>query len=258
MSFGNFTVIESVYGPFIVNRYCAYQAEALVKTGRPHIEAELQHILKLVDTLPQNCVIVDAGANIGLISIPVAHAVAKKSGIVHAFEVQRMMSYALSGAIALNDLENLHVHRRGLGAARAVLKVPRVNYGVAQDFGMVSLVKQAEITVFESVEIVTVDELGLPRLDFLKVDVEGMEIDVLRGARRTMEAHQPWGWIEHWKVDPRMISSNLPVSTTNSSRPTSSTCFVRRWRGWRRTASRSMRRRSCDGGELQPQNDALC
>jgi FkbM family methyltransferase len=209
MSFGNFTVIESVYGLFIVNRYCAYQAEALVKTGRPHIEAELQHILKLVDTLPQNCVIVDAGANIGLISIPVAHAVAKKSGIVHAFEVQRMMSYALCGAAALNDLENLHVHRRGLGAARAVLKVPRVNYGVAQDFGMVSLVKQAEITVFESVEIVTVDELGLPRLDFLKVDVEGMEIDVLRGARRTMEAHQPWGWIEHWKVDPRTIKQQF-------------------------------------------------
>jgi FkbM family methyltransferase len=196
----NFTVIESAYGRFVVNRHCSYQAEALIKTGRPHIESELQHILKLVATLPPNCLVVDAGANIGLVSIPVALAVREKSGVVHAFEVQRMMFYALCGAAALNDLENLHVHRRGLGAAGAVLKVPRVDYGVAQDFGMVSLADQAKISAFESVQISAIDDLSLPRLDFLKIDVEGMEIDVLEGARRTIAAHLPWSWIENWKV----------------------------------------------------------
>jgi FkbM family methyltransferase len=200
MSINNFTVIDSVYGRFIVNRHCAYQADALIKTGRPHIEPELKNILTLVRSLPQDCVIVDAGANIGLISIPVAQAVRQKGGIVHAFEVQRMMFYALCGAVALNDLENLHVHHRGLGAVKAVLKVPRVDYNAPQDFGMVSLVKQEELSAYESVKIAAIDDLSLPRLDFLKIDVEGMETDVLKGARRTLETHVPWGWIEHWKL----------------------------------------------------------
>ena len=200
MGVNNFTVIESEYGRFLVNRHCAFQAEALIKTGRPHIEGELQNILKLISTLPNDCVVVDAGANIGLVSIPVAHAVRQRGGTVHAFEVQRMMAYALCGAAALNDLENLHVHRRGLGAAKAMLKVPRVDYGVAQDFGMLSLLDQAETAAYEEVEIAAIDDLSLPRLDFLKIDVEGMEVDVLKGARQTIAAHLPWGWIENWKV----------------------------------------------------------
>lgn len=209
MGINNFTVIESAYGRFIVNRHCAFQAEALIKTGRTHIEGELQNILKLVSTLPRNCVFVDAGANIGLVCIPVAQAIREKGGTVHAFEVQRMMFNALCGSVALNDLENLHVYRQGLGSAKSVLKVPRLNYGVPQDFGMLSLVNQTEISAYESVEIVAIDELALPRLDFLKIDVEGMEIDVLKGARRTIEAQLPWGWIEHWKVGANFIKQQF-------------------------------------------------
>jgi FkbM family methyltransferase len=209
VTINNFTVIESAYGRFVVNRHCSYQAEALIKTGRPHIEAELQNILKLVGALPPNCVVVDAGANIGLVSIPVAQAIRGKGGVVHAFEVQRMMFYALCGAAALNDLENLHAHWRGLGAAAAVLKVPRVDYGVRQDFGTMSLVNQAEISAYENVQISAIDDLSLPRLDLLKVDVEGMEIEVLKGARRTIAAHLPWGWIENWKVGVDLIKQQF-------------------------------------------------
>ncbi len=209
MGLHNFTVIESVYGRFIVNRHCAFQAEALIKTGRTHIEPELQNILTLVGTLPQNCVVVDAGANIGLVSVPVAQAVRQKGGIVHAFEVQRMMFYALCGAVALNDLENLHVHHQGLGGAKAVLKVPQLDYSVPQDFGMLSLVNHAEVSAGDNVEISAIDDLSLQRLDFLKIDVEGMEVEVLKGARRTVETHLPWGWIEHWKVGVDLIKQHF-------------------------------------------------
>jgi hypothetical protein len=41
----NFTVIESVYGRFVVNRHCQFHAEYLIKTGRPHIQSELNKIL---------------------------------------------------------------------------------------------------------------------------------------------------------------------------------------------------------------------
>ncbi len=205
----NFTVVESIYGRFIVNRHCAFQIDWLAKTGKPHIQVELDGMLAIVRTLPDECVVIDAGANIGLVSVPVAQAVAPKGGVVHAFEVQRPLLYALCGTAALNDLPNLHGHLVGLGAAQSVLTVPPVDYGKAQDFGIISLVDDAVGESDETIPITTLDSLDLHRLDFLKIDVEGMEVDVLRGARRTIETFQPWVWIEYWKSGVEEIQQEL-------------------------------------------------
>ncbi len=209
VAINNFTVLNSVYGKFIVNRHCDYQAEALVKTGRPHIDGELKEILTIVNSLPANSVVVDAGANIGLVAIPIAQALKARGGTVHAFEAQRMMFYALCGAAALNDLENLFVWHRAVGAGAGRIDVPRMDYAKPQDFGTVSLVESASGEAGESIDLIDIDDLGLPRLDFLKIDVEGMEISVLQGARTMLEQHLPWCWIEYWKVDPEAIKTQF-------------------------------------------------
>jgi FkbM family methyltransferase len=200
MRVNNFTVIESQFGKFIVNRHCAFQAESLIKTGRPHIWDELNKILMLLSRLPDNCVVVDAGANIGLVAVPAALAVQTRGGVVHAFEVQRMLCYALCGSAALNDLENLIVRNQALGSTIGTLGAGKPDYSRPQDFGLFSLVNQNEPQP-ETIDVVTIDSLNLPRLDFLKVDVEGMEVEVLKGARGSIEQHQPLGWIEYWKVN---------------------------------------------------------
>ncbi len=64
----NFSVIESIYGKLIVNRHCAYRADALIKTWYPHIQEELAEILLVVNSLPSNSTAVGAGAGIGLVS----------------------------------------------------------------------------------------------------------------------------------------------------------------------------------------------
>jgi FkbM family methyltransferase len=199
MPVNNFTVIESDYGKFVVNRHCAFQADHLIKTGRPHIQPELNNILALVTHLPENCVIVDAGANIGLVAVPNAQAVLPRKGVVHAFEVQRMMHYALCGSAALNDLENLFANNKALGATPGVLRAARPNYAQSQDFGLFSLTQQDE-ALPERIEVVTIDSLHLPGLDFLKIDVEGMEIAVLKGAQESLERYRPCCWVEYWKV----------------------------------------------------------
>ncbi|RBJ71712.1 FkbM family methyltransferase, partial [Pseudomonas sp. MWU12-2534b] len=63
----NFVVIDSIHGPFVINRHCAFQAEALIKTGRPHIQGELDTILHVIDQLPDDAIAVDGGANAGLV-----------------------------------------------------------------------------------------------------------------------------------------------------------------------------------------------
>lgn len=196
----NFTPIESIYGTFIVNRHCAFQAEALIKTGQPHIQEELNKVLAVVNSLPNDCVVLDAGANIGLLAIPMAQVVAPKNGRVYAYEAQRMMSYALAGATALNDIANLFVVNEALGEKQQTLRAPSPDYGKPQDFGLFSLVEQKE-EYPETIQATTIDALQLPRLDFLKVDIEGMEIQLLKGGKNTIHTHSPWCWIEYWKVD---------------------------------------------------------
>jgi hypothetical protein len=53
----------------------------------------------------------------------------------------------------------------------------------------------------EDVPIITIDSLGLPSLRFAKIDVEGMERDVLLGARATIQRLQPVLYIENDRFD---------------------------------------------------------
>ncbi|MBN3769886.1 FkbM family methyltransferase [Burkholderia sp. Se-20378] len=195
----NFVVIDSIHGPFVINRHCAFQAEALIKTGRPHIQGELDTILHVIDQLPDDAIAVDGGANAGLVCVPIAHRLRARGGCVYAFEPQRTLFHALGGTLALNQLDNLHLLNMGLASANGTMKVPDVDYGQDADFGQVSLV-DAHAAGGTPTPVVTLDSLGLPRLDFLKLDIEGMEIDALRGARRLIETHLPWCWVEYWKV----------------------------------------------------------
>jgi FkbM family methyltransferase len=207
----NFTVLESIYGKFVVNRHCAFQADVLVKTGHTHIEAELAKILTVVRSLDDGCVIVDAGANIGLVSVPIAQEIKQRRGIVHAFEVQRMLFYALCGSAALNDLDNIFVHNKALGASAGEVNAGQPDYARPQDFGLYSLNEPINDAPQEKVPLVTIDSLNLPRLDFLKIDVEGMEPEVLRGATNAIEAFSPWCWVEYWKVDISAIKAAFPA-----------------------------------------------
>lgn len=209
MTVDNFVVLDSVYGKFIVTRTCLFQAEALVKTGRTHIESELANIFAIVDTLPADAVIVDGGANIGFFTVPVAHRTQGRGTRIVSFEPQRQLFQALGGSLALNGYRHVYLHNCGLGAEPGVAQLPVVNYSEAQDFGTVSL--SNETTVDEDgwmadrvVDITSVDAMLLPRLDFFKLDVEGYEVPALTGALATIKQHRPWIWVEYFitGVDP--------------------------------------------------------
>jgi FkbM family methyltransferase len=205
----NFVVLDSVYGKFIVARTCLFQAEALVKTGRTHIESELANIFAIVDTLPNDAVIVDGGANIGFFSVPVAHRTQGRGTRIISFEPQRQLFQALGGSLAINGYRHVYLHNCGLGTEPGQAELPEVDYSMAQDFGTVAL--SDETTVDEHawmadrvVDVTSIDAMALPRLDFFKLDVEGYEIPALTGALETIKKHRPWIWVEYFitGVDP--------------------------------------------------------
>ena len=202
-SIDNFVVLDSIYGKFIVARTCLFQAEALVKTGCTHIEGELSNIFAIINTLPNNAVIVDGGANIGFFTVPVAHLTQGRGTRIISFEPQRQLFQALSGSLALNGYEHVYLHNCGLGQEPGVAQLPVVDYSVAQDFGTVQISNNT--TVQEDpwmhnqvVNITSIDDMALPGLDFFKLDVEGYEVPALRGAQETIKQHRPWIWVEYF------------------------------------------------------------
>jgi len=191
----NFDVVNSNRGTFIVNKHDTHQYQPLKTNGTTHIENEIDHILDIVATLPKQEVFVDAGANIGLITISVAKHF---KGKVLSFEPQPVIYNCLCGNIVLNDLLNVIPYNIGLGDNSCNMIVPNIDYTIARDFGDVRLrplmYSGTEVDVHPLSQITDT-------IDFLKIDVEGMEQSVLAGAESLITKNRPWCWIEHFRSD---------------------------------------------------------
>lgn len=137
-------------------------------------------------------VAIDVGANIGALTVPMARLV-QPGGAVVAFEPQRAIFDVLCNNLRLNTLTNINAFRRAVGSTTGVIRVPALDYARPDNFGGVSL----GAANGEEVQLVTIDSLGVPRLRLLKVDVEGMEHDVVTGARATIERLKPALYVEN-------------------------------------------------------------
>ena len=151
----------------------------------------------------------DCGANIGTVTVSLATE-CYGWGQVLAFEAQERIFYALAGNLALNNCLNARAMFAAVGATDGTLEVPRIDYTRPASFGSLEIRRRANTEDIgqpidyeraETVRLMRIDSLGLPRLDLLKVDVEGMEFDVLAGADATIRELHPVMLIEHIKVD---------------------------------------------------------
>jgi len=137
--------------------------------------------------------VVEVGANIGSHSVDMARACAP--GPFYAFEPQPRIFQILCANLALNDIGNALAYPEGCGEAEGEAVVPRVNYAGQGNFGGVALQAPGEAGV--SVRVRPLDSLELPACGLLKVDVEGFEPQVVRGARETIRRCRPIIYIEN-------------------------------------------------------------
>lgn len=148
-----------------------------------------------------NPVIVDVGASTGSFSLlPLLH----KCTVV-AFEPNPAAYDVLVANINLNDLgDRVHAHRVALSdvEGRGVLQV-------AEDATHAALctlgTSRYTDTRWNELEVVrrTLDSYNLQRVDFLKVDVEGAELMVLRGAEETIRRCKPAILVEYQALNTR-------------------------------------------------------
>lgn len=210
----NFIVLDSVYGKFIIPRNNRFQGEALVKTARTHIEGELHNLFVIAETLPDDAIIVDGGTNIGFVTVPLAQKLRNTQARIIGFEPQRQLYNALCGTLALNGLTNAYIHNCGLGDKKGQATLPDVDYSISQDFGMVQIKSSEKSSEhpymkYLNIDVITIDSMNLPRLDLLKLDVEGFECAAIEGARKTIEKHRPWVWAEYILSGPENIKTSF-------------------------------------------------
>ena len=158
----------------------------------------------------EGVVAIDCGANVGVHTIEWSKTM-HGWGSVIAFEAQERIYYALAGNIAINNCLNATAFHAAAGSACGEMRIPNVNHLIPSSFGSLELV-QSQRNEFigqavdysgpnsSSVRVISIDSLQLNRLDLVKIDVEGMEFDVLEGARQTILAHKPILCIESIKI----------------------------------------------------------
>jgi FkbM family methyltransferase len=144
----------------------------------PHVERALRAVLRPGDAA------VDVGANLGYFSIGMAQAVGP-TGRVDAFEPVPPTFARLAAGARANDLAQLHVHAHALGSEHGEAEIAwdeRIAGSASLHGGGPSRAV---------VEVRRLDELGLPPPRAIKLDVEGHELEVLRGARETIASARP-------------------------------------------------------------------
>ncbi|MGF1275942.1 FkbM family methyltransferase [Acetobacter pasteurianus] len=126
-------------------------------------------------------------------------------------EAQERIFYALAGNVALNNCFNARVLNLALSDTQQPINIPVPDYCSAGSFGSLELretshneyigqtINYSSDSLTE-VACQTIDSFNLPRLDLLKIDVEGMEIEVLKGARESLQTLNPVIFIEYIKV----------------------------------------------------------
>jgi FkbM family methyltransferase len=153
----------------------------------PKITWVAQRILKPGDTA------FDVGANIGIVTLLFSKLVGSKGGSVHAFEPNPIVMRFLGAAISRARATNIVANELAIGSQAATLTL-KVEAG---NFGSGSLVRGQMWKDYSThnVPIITLDEYVSSRsirtIDLIKIDIEGGELELFRGASHVLNHIQP-------------------------------------------------------------------
>ncbi|MDE5591752.1 MAG: FkbM family methyltransferase, partial [Helicobacter sp.] len=129
--------------------------------------------------------------------------------------------YALAGNIAINNCFNIKAIHAAVGNPEkegTTLGIPIIDYTIPSSFGSLELQKKentefvgqdVDYDALQAVPLIAIDSLELERIDFAKIDVEGMEMDVLKGAMNSIEKFNPVLLIEVIKSNSQEIVALL-------------------------------------------------
>jgi FkbM family methyltransferase len=208
-----FILAPSNHGMMIVNRFDyqmvsgepnrGYGVGFQILNTQSFDQEEVDDVLRILNIrraiYGDGVVALDCGANIGVHTIEWAKHM-YNWGNVSSFEPQEKIFYALAGNITLNNCFNVKANNVALGDENGKINIPQLNHFKSSSFGSFELEKNEnnefigqtiDYNKTSEVRIVTIDSFEFKRVDLIKIDVEGMEEKVLKGAKKTIQEQKP-------------------------------------------------------------------
>ena len=170
-----------------------------------HLALIYQHLIKPGD------IVIDAGANIGGHTLNFAHSVGDEGKVI-AFEPQSFIFNILTTNILINNFTS-RVLQHKLALSNNIIKQNlnpiefREPYSKEKGHGWhlnhnpISVnYGGREIGEYEGEEVITttIDTLNLKRLNLIKMDIQGSELNALKGGSKTIKKHKPIIFIENY------------------------------------------------------------
>lgn len=213
-------LVKGRHGHFVANQNDIYVGGALITYGE-FSELETEFFKEQVD---KNTTVIEIGANIG------AHTVwlAKNAKQVIAVEPQPFLFYTLCAQVVLNSLQNVHCIMAGVGSEEGTMLVPHMDYSREANYGGIELHTPIKDIPNIEVPLITLDSLyfsyKITGRVFLKIDVEGMELNVLKGGKRSIMNNRPVMYIENDRAEKSTalldyIKTDLKYTTNKHSPP---------------------------------------
>jgi len=142
--------------------------------------------------------VIDAGANIGIFSLFANYIMPDAQ--IYAFEPVTSNFKILNKNIDSNNLhENIHIFNMGLGEKQSnkEIMISKDPLGVSSTIRDSKFFEKNKKNFFQSsnIPITTVDDFveknSIDRIDFIKIDTEGYERQILEGAKNTIKKFYP-------------------------------------------------------------------
>jgi FkbM family methyltransferase len=151
--------------------------------------------------------VLDIGANLGTFCVPLARKIPKLK--FHAFEPQRIVNYQLCANVIINSLDNVYTYEAGLSTESKDIELTIPDYATETNIGAFSIDEEVRKNEYEcntvgskeKMILMALDDIGFENVRLIKIDVEGHELEVLRGGIETIKANnyppiifETWTW----------------------------------------------------------------
>lgn len=146
---------------------------------------------QLKEVIAKDDIILDIGANFGYFSL--FFSIKSPEGNVHAFEPIPASKKLLDKHLAKNNITNVSTFEAGISNEIGSIEFTHSENLAANTYKSESPIYSNSKKI--KVKVTTIDEFvklkNLEKLDFIKIDVEGAELDVLKGAEKTLKLLKP-------------------------------------------------------------------
>ena len=205
----NLKTIETQFGKIIININDQFIGKSFLNKKYWGLQ-DIEVISKMIEfkcKKKNRIVFYDVGANIGTHSIALSN-IFKNKIVIRAFEAQSNIYEMFNQSIKINNLNNIELYHNAVSDKNnQIIKIDLPDYSKHNNFGGLELFKPFQNSdnvqmqksgIFEDVKTIKLDIFN-EEVDFIKIDVEGMENLVLKGSKNLIVNHRPFIFMELFK-----------------------------------------------------------